>query len=515
MKKFAFLLILIAIAAGVAQQPQNNVATNEEESECWECHQPGGTGGGRTFLVKMFTVKVEEGLQVRTQEAFDFNVSIENTWWAEEYDMHATLDLTRVPSLSFAANNPPQSDQAAANIPPASLNDRESKQTDTSFSIPVGATEFKYKLTQTEGNAPLEATIWGPRDDQREPGEAITLPYELTLRGSSTIAAAAGEYRIQIIRPGILDVAPNLADMDAVQEEQSFRSQWGSWFNVTDETSQVITTDVRLDPETMGEKPSTTLSWQLYAQELPREGQSVDVHVSLTAHYDHASSQSGFDTWRFEREIKFPFTFPKEETNGTENVFVIGNSQDEAEPETIVANTATPLARYGEILGYTASFLVISSLVTGGIMGRPMKWWCNLFFRRARNRITYHNFTSNVLLWVAIAHLALFLYEVQYHWSIGLLFGGSSILLLLILALTGIFQVPMIRGTNYGFWKTIHYGTAFLLIFTISAHILLDGIHFESVQQIAEEQYGWKDPLRDMFGPQETAQDSMSLQADS
>ncbi|MGB1697797.1 MAG: ferric reductase-like transmembrane domain-containing protein [Thermoplasmatota archaeon] len=514
MRTKLLLLLLLAIAFAVAQSPQNEGASNVKDSECYDCHQQGGSGGGRTALVEMFVVNVEEAA-ITPGEAFDFNVTVRNTWWAKEYDIHAELDVGRVPALAFAANEPPTSGAGAADIPGATVSDREAKSAETKFTVPVGATDFVFQATQDQPgdeSATLTAELWAPGESTSQAGTAISLPYHWTLRGSRTIADASGEYTLRITRAGLLD---DLNELDQVQEEQSITTKWGAWYNVTDQPTQFLASADVLDGQEKSGLNHTTFSWRLYAEELPKEGQSVDVNVQLTGHYRHAASQSSFDTWRFEKSLKFPFTFP-EPVEGEEppDVFVIGNNETEAEPEVIVSENI-PLARFGEILGYTAAFLVVSSLTTGSIFGRPMKWFTQLFFRKARARIAYHNFTSQALLWVALAHLGLFLYEQQYHWSIGLFFGGISILLLFILALTGIFQVPIIRGMGYGGWKFIHYSSALLLIFSISAHILMDGIHFEFVQEEVAKYYEWNDPLREAFGPSPAPGGSSSSPLDS
>jgi hypothetical protein len=501
-RKLVLLCIVLAVAAAVAQEPQNEGVGELEGSECYKCHQSGGPGGGRSALVEMFIVEVDE-VFVTPGEPFDFNVTVTNTWYALEFDIQAELDLSRVAALSFAADIPPKFDAGAAAIPGATFTDRGAKSAETTFEVPFGATDFVFEIKQDQSGdeaATLQAELWEPGASTDGPAtKQLQLPGKFVIRGSETIANSDGLYTVRISRAALLD---DRNELDAVQQPQSVSTAWSSWFNITDQTSQFVQSPIELDGDVKGNVNKTSFGWKLYAEKLPNDGQSVDIAVELTAHYNHAASQSQFDTWRFGKSLRFPFTFP-ELTDGDKPAggFTIGNNETQKQPEIIATNENVPLARVGEILGYAGAMLVLSSLATGSILGRPMKWFMQLFFRKARKRIVYHNFTSQALLLVALAHLGLFLYEAQYHWTIGIFFGGISILMMLILGLTGIFQIPMIRGTNYWTWRIIHYGSAFILIFSVAAHILMDGIHFDFVQDEVANYYEWNDPIRDIFGP--------------
>lgn len=502
MRKLALLCIVLAIAAAVAQEPQNSGADKLEDSECYECHKPGGPGGGRSALVEMFIVEVDE-VYVTPGEPFDFNVTVTNTWYALEFDIQAELDLSRVSALSFAADIPPTSDSGGTEIPGATITDRDAKSAETTFEVPFGATDFVFSIQQDQTGdnaATLRAEMWAPGvPTDGPPSSQLSLPGSYVIRGSQEIADRDGTYTVRISRDGLLD---DLNQLDAVQQTQSVTTRWNAWYNITDQKTQFVESPIELDGDHEDNLNFTSFGWKLYAETLPKEGESVDIEVELTAHYDHAASQSQFDTWRFGKSLRFPFTFP-ELVDGEElpDGFTIGNNETEKQPEIIAASETIPLARIGEILGYAGALLVISSLATGSILGRPLKWFFQLFFRKARKRIVYHNFTSHALVWVALAHLGLFLYEAQYHWTVGLFFGGISILMMFVLALTGIFQIPMIRGTNYWTWRIIHYGSAFILIFSVAAHILMDGIHFDFVQDEVANYYEWNDPIRETFGP--------------
>jgi hypothetical protein len=143
---------------------------------------------------------------------------------------------------------------------------------------------------------------------------------------------------------------------------------------------------------------------------------------------------------------------------------------------------AIPLARLSEAVGYASSFLLISSIASGGMFGKASRRGLNRLFQSAKRRVAFHNVLSYWLTLLAAAHAVLFLFQDVYAWTQGILFGGLAIAAMLGLGVTGALQVPMIRRWDYATWRWTHYGlTVATLLFTL-IHFLLEGANFVAVQ---------------------------------
>jgi hypothetical protein len=132
----------------------------------------------------------------------------------------------------------------------------------------------------------------------------------------------------------------------------------------------------------------------------------------------------------------------------------------------------------GEVTGFAAAFLLLPSLLLGGTYGRASRKFLNDVLGGAKRRVMFHNLVSLGLTLVALVHVVLFLLEVRYTVLMGVLFGGLGALSLLILGLTGYYQVPLIQKYGYNWWRFIHLAVGLLVVVFVGYHAVADGPDF-------------------------------------
>ena len=245
-----------------------------------------------------------------------------------------------------------------------------------------------------------------------------------------------------------------------------------------------------------GPGASFLLPVPLIATAEPQAGEQVRITVNTTGYGDHPGvpGTGGTIDWG-------NFTDPAKDGAVTPLVIdvtmkdgkVMLTPQETVIVRPSVQNGAT-MVTISEVIGYAAAFLLISSIASGGMLGKASRRSLNTLFGSAKRRVAFHNFLSYGIILASLVHMVLFLIEAFYEWTLGLIWGGLATLAMLGLGVTGALQVPMIRRWSYGVWRWNHYGmTVAVIVFTL-VHMLLDGVHFGDVQGFL----GWKDPLRDL-----------------
>ena len=122
------------------------------------------------------------------------------------------------------------------------------------------------------------------------------------------------------------------------------------------------------------------------------------------------------------------------------------------------------LRRWGQVLGFAGSFLIIPSLVFGGTFGKSTVEPLNAWFGGARRRVLFHNSMSFWLLGIATLHMFLFFYEAFWNWSHGLVWGGLALASMIGLGVTGATQRSFVARWGFTRWRFVHFAMGILVV---------------------------------------------------
>lgn len=147
----------------------------------------------------------------------------------------------------------------------------------------------------------------------------------------------------------------------------------------------------------------------------------------------------------------------------------------------VVPDTGWPLVA-AELAGFAAAGLLVPSLVLGGTYGRASRRLINDLLGGAKRRVMYHSLLSLGLSLVALVHTLLFLWEGAFGLTVGVLWGGFGALSLLVLGLTGYYQVPLIQRRGFAVWRSIHLAAGLAVIAFVALHTVLDGRDFAPIR---------------------------------
>jgi len=224
------------------------------------------------------------------------------------------------------------------------------------------------------------------------------------------------------------------------------------------------------------------VAWTYFLRDYTHGNESIAVTVNATAHYQHPPNAARYDDWPYSQRIVIPLTL----------LPIGGNLTLPSAPVTATNQTSgIPLAQWGEAVGYLGSFTLVVSMTSGGAFGNRTKTGLNKLYGEGKRRIAFHNVFSYGVITFAVAHMALFLIEAEYHWSVGLLWGAPAILFMLLLGVTGAFQGHIMRWWGSRAWTVIHASLSHLTILFTLVHMGLDGAHFTWIPKGLH----WTDPV--------------------
>ncbi len=495
---------LVATVVLALSQAQLGPPTDVQSSRCWTCHKQGGTVEG-TPLKVMSSLHPPDSLALKQGEPAPLRLEVRNEWLATLHNIAGTLDLSKAPSLAF---QPPPDPQLGVKrtgtlaFDAATVNQPE-RSASLVVGVPAGATDVRITLTPDRTTGPdapdLILRLWGdsvPTTSQR----ATTV--DATTKGGSevfhvrdpdTLAAMGyGNWTATAAEAGIA-VKPDAAALEA----QGFSVTMDAWFNLTGDRTQLAASTARLDGRSDGPK-STTLQWNLFVREAPKEGEELVFTVTTVASFTHPAQFNAVDDWAFVQTLRVPIEPPPPTTSGGPAPVTTIHLNNTKPPPVATAEAAFALSEksVGEAVGYFTTFVMVVSLITGGLLGGASRRWLNRVLTSAQRRIAFHNLTSYAILLAAAAHTGLFLHEAAFPWSVGLLWGGLAILAMVVLGITGAWQLPLIRSWHYTPWRVVHYTAAVAAtVFTV-LHVALDGINFVGFQKSID----WHDPLVKLLG---------------
>lgn len=479
--RVATLVLVAALAGALLAQGQSGVQ-EELDGDCFSCHQH------EMPLRTMYVIQPPPELEVAPGEQFEYQVKV-NHVWTTKLDLRAftaVLDLSDAPGLSFVSEDIPPvlgTQEGTIELVPAALD--QPQRTNMRVEVAPGATDLVLIVQ------PRDTTVAGPdlsllvkpsagdniRVNKAGAGEAEVF----ALHGASEVAAAGfGNWTIEVsYRPIDPNAVPPVSP--GTRTAVSFTLDHGIWFNTTGATQQFV---FKEGPITGGQ--AMLLSWNLQASsEAVTSEQTVRARVNLTAHYDHTDAGNP-DYGNYTKGARVLLS-----ALGTGQGLVLQDPDAQGTILIVSPDSGVTMARVSEAVGYATAFLLMGSVWSGGMFGKASRRQLNSIFGSAKRRVAFHNFVSYALTAAAIAHLVLFIIEVRYHWSLGLIWGGVGLLAMLGLGVTGAIQIPLIRNWGYPAWRWTHLGLAIAsLAFTV-LHMLLDGANFVEVAQSV----GWEDPL--------------------
>lgn len=496
----AALLVLLATATlaslAWAQAPQSEESFNG--AGCYGCHRVWSPVPMRT----MFTIQPAEDTRLPLGTPGELGVRVEEAWiakppWPKLTHFEAFVDLANAPSLGFVSQQAPilgvveggTIEPADENGAPQPLQDAEAY---VMHIVPPGTSDLVFTATSNSTDGTLGPDLVLRVYPGRErPGTVAHAEIDAGGRGVAERFELHGGRNITALSPDspawTLEVMlkPEVAEVPGqppreLQPEARdipFTVTMDAYRNLTGETRQFTVID-----RTVEAGQSTILPFRLQATGTPAPGEHVLVTVNATAYYPHQSG-GGKDDWgNFSKTLRL-------EASADGDAVVLGASALATVAPAPVSKL--PLDRVSEAVGYMAAFLIVSSIVSGGMFGKGSRRALNSVFGAAKRRVAFHNALSYFLLLAAVVHTVLFLIEANYVWTLGIIWGGIAILAMAGLGATGAWQVAMVRRWGYAVWRWTHFGLAVAAILFTLVHMALDGANFGFVQDAV----GWEDPF--------------------
>lgn len=456
-----------------------------EESTCWECHS------SWTPPLKAVAVLVPpDKVDATVGQPFDYKVQLQSTWRADVTFASPTLDIAAAPSLRFAGGHEAIDNTTSLRISPVLTTATEpTEPVTTDFYLPEGASKLHFGIQPDDTNpstAPdLVMYIQPPNGAPIEVNEAPAgSPEQRDFTGAELATMGSGTYKVGAYftpvqaEPGAVPTVPPptpvLTPVTFVVVEQASFDTAG------------LTQITLSRAETVGPGLSSLYTWHLVAANDPQPGEQLRLFANVTGYYKHNSKPPTGD----DDNVTHLTVIDLAGAGG--QVQLVNKNSVMVRPEAIDSATIVTMS---ESVGYAATFLLLSSIWSGGMFGKASRRALNTLFGSAKRRVAFHNFLSYGLTLAAAVHTVLFIVESSFAWGWGLLLGGLGLLSMLLLGVTGALQVPIVRKWNYATWRWTHYGlTVGALLFTV-LHIFLDGKNTGSIQ----ESLGWDgDPLREL-----------------
>lgn len=198
--------------------------------------------------------------------------------------------------------------------------------------------------------------------------------------------------------------------------------------------------------------------------------QLVEVKVTALLYYEHQDGRTPNED-RFERYAVVPVQVGNEFIESDVGIATGGVVEEDFR---IVA---------GEVTGFASAFLLLPSLLLGGTYGKGSRKFFNSVLGGAKRRVMFHNLVSLGLTLLALIHIVFFLLEIRYTVLMGVLFGGLAALSLLVLGLTGYYQVPLIQRYGYSWWRSIHLVVGLAVVAFVAWHSIIDGADFNFIEE--------------------------------
>ena len=462
----ATLAVFVVALPGIAQsltEPAGEVTT----ARCYAHHK---TEGYRSM--DLFPDVIT---QVAVSQEFPLRLTVRNPWLHELRDITAYVNLSGAPGVFVEGGEEPREDTTSGTFTDGNPTTFVQRQ----YSVPVrrNASELYVAVNGEEGEdvglprvpdsrndfdlvvaGPDGSRFEGPDPDPDPSGPADTSrQYEPTWQEqvrvpqSALTAAGPGDWTVTLRYRG--------GDSDA-----NFDLFTGTYYNQT---------GLVLLPwsGTLGPNEAHTFEFTLRATD---EGdvQALKYGAMGNAFYDHTDSNTE-DEGVHDKFNTMTFELGSEYVVGA--AVVSGGGADTLGPI---------LRRWGQVLGFAGSFLILPSLVFGGTFGKGTVTRLNEAFGGPRRRVLFHNSMSFWLLGLSVFHMFLFLYESFLNWSHGLIWGGLSLACMIGLGVTGATQRQFVARWGFNRWRFIHFAMGILVFVFVLIHLTADGTHLAAVREV-------------------------------
>jgi thiosulfate reductase cytochrome b subunit len=452
------------------------------ETRCFTCHESWSPP-----LVEMARIVPPPTIGGAPGDSFDYPVQVQSAWAAAKgptiIRMNACLDISNAAGLVFSggpSGTAENETQLAIAYDVTRANEPQARR--GTIPVPAGASGITFLAVPEDAHPAtgpdLTLIVAPPGMNETRVNDAGPGAVEnLTFTTEQLERLPPGNWTVGAEVPPLLDPAnPATARPPAGSPEIRFRIVELIQFD-----AGKLRRLCQLVEEDLQKGRSTLVTWHLTVAGPPAPG-SANITVDTTSYYEHTTLAPDFGN--VTQSVVVPY-----EVEDARGLLV-----HEATPikATLFVNGPTWVT-VSEAVGYAATFLLVSSIVSGGMFGQASKRAMGRMFGSARRRINFHNFLSYGIIAASLFHMAVFLFRITeaYHWTLGLIWGGLAILCMFGLGVTGAFQVHLVRAWGFPGWRWTHFGLSVATILFTILHLLLDGVHFGFVQEWID----WRNPL--------------------
>ena len=452
---FAVLFVVALPSWGQeAVEPSGELAT----AECYGHHK---TEGFRSMdLFPKVVAEAPKG------QSFPVELTVTNPWLHELQNVNGYVNISGAPGLSFPGERDPESFPFEGTV--------QGNPGTASHDVPVdvNATEMVVTLVGAVDRTPISGRVQPVDYDLlvtspdgsvvlTDPNDVDTTPPAgLNERGTPNEVVRVDQGNLTDAGPGTWKVQVNYR---GIQPSGTYVLSATVYYNLSRSSELIVK-----GPDLLGPGESYTFTFTVNAKDSSAL-QALRYGARATAHHEHTDKAIGdfgdYDKWN-------TFTFPL----GAELKY--GTSSGSA----VKVDTLGPVVRrWGQVLGFASSFLILPSLVMGGTFGKRSVEALNKVFGSPRRRVLFHNSMSFWLLGLSALHMLVFFYESFWSWSHGLVWGGLALACMIGLGVTGATQRGFVAKWGFTRWRFVHFAMGVLVLVFVLVHILADGSHLAPV----------------------------------
>ena len=450
-----FLAVLFVVAlpswGQEAVEPSGELAT----AECYGHHK---TEGFRSMdLFPKVVAEAPKG------QAFPVELTITNPWLHELQKVNGYVNISGAPGLSFPGERDPApfAFDGTINANPGSA----------SHDLPVdeNATEMVVSLVGAVGTSlprlqPVDYDLVVTSPDGSlvltDPRDLDTAPPNVQNRGTPVEEVKVDQTNLTQAGPGTWKVQVNYR---GVQPSGTYTLAATVYYNLSRSSELILK-----GPDLLKPGESYTFTFTINAKDSAAI-QALRYGARATAYHEHTDKAIGdvgeYDKWN-------TFTFPL----GTKLEYGTSGSS------VVKVDTLGPVVRrWGQVLGFAGSFLILPSLLLGGTFGKRTVEGLNKAFGSPRRRVLFHNAMSFWLLAISLLHMLVFFYEAFWGWSHGLVWGGLALACMIGLGVTGATQRGFVAKWGFTRWRFVHFSMGVLVVVFVLVHMLADGSHLAPI----------------------------------
>lgn len=458
-----FLAVLFVVALPSwgqdAVEPSGELAT----AECYGHHK---TEGFRSMdLFPKVIAQAPRG------QAFPVELTIVNPWLHEVQNVNGYVNISGAPGLSFPGERDPEPFpyEGVIQANPGGVGSAVHP-----VQVDANATEMVVTLagtTTTPGQLPGQVR----KDDfdliVTSPDGAITMrdPNDLdTAPPGGVNARATPNELVKVDQANLTQAGPGVwkigVEYRGGAPQGTYSVAATVYYNLSRSSELIVK-----GPDVIGPGESFTFTFTINAKDADSL-QALRYGARARAYHEHTDRAIGdegdYDKWN-------TFTFPLGAT--------LEHGSDQGQQAVKVDTLGPVFRKWGQVLGFAGSFLIIPSVLMGGTFGKGSVELLNRAFGSPRRRVLFHNAMSFWLLGIALLHMLVFFYETFWSWSHGLVWGGLALACMIGLGITGATQRSFVAKWGFTRWRFVHFSMGILVVVFVLVHILADGSHLAPI----------------------------------